>query len=208
MSFPNDYSGYLGYFGSKKCCELRSIGMTGPTGPPGPDGPYGFPGPRGPTGIPGPAAPYKTCAFGAISYNGKNINGNTPFSIAVYGILDIGSYYSVNVSAYVSGATGITNPNISFNMREYIDTTEFNFYPSTFSNDGATYSAPYFLTGTTAGTSSTTYSYTGTVNDWLLYNQRISGVFNHYIDVYISPTSDNSDSTYTVKMNATVAPII
>jgi hypothetical protein len=208
MSFPNDYSGYLGYFGSKKCCDLRGIGTTGPTGPPGPDGPYGFPGPRGPTGIPGPAAPYSTCAFGTISYNGRNINGNTPFSIPVYGTFDIGSYYSVNVSAYISGATGITNPNISFNMREYIDTTQFNFYPSTFSNDGVTYTTPYFLTGTTAGTLSTTYSYTGTVNDWFLYNQRIFGVFNHYIDVYVTPTSDDPTSTFSVKMNATVTPII
>jgi hypothetical protein len=208
MSFPNDYNNYLGYFGSKQCCELRGIGLTGPTGPLGPDGPYGFPGPRGPTGIPGPAEPYKTSGFGTIFFNGKNINGHTPFSIPVYGTFNVGSYYSVNISAYVSGATGITYPNISFNMREYIDTNQFNFYPSTFSNDGTVYTTPYFLTGTTAGITFTTYSYSGTVNDWFLYDQRIAGVFNHYIDVYVSPTSDDPTSTFTVKMNATITPII
>ena len=207
MSFPNDYTGYLGYFGSKKCCELRGIGLTGPTGPPGPDGPYGFPGPRGPTGIPGPAEPYENCSFGTIGFNGKTIVGSTPFSIPVYGTFNVGSYYSVNVSAYLSGATSLTYPNISFNMREYIDTTQFNFYPSTFSNDGATPDAPYFLTGTTAG-AITTYSYTGTVNDWILYDQKITGVFIHYIDVYVNNTSGDTSSTFTVKMNATVTPII
>lgn len=207
MSFPNDYTTYLGYFGSKKCCDIRSIGEDGPTGLPGPDGPYGFPGPRGATGIPGPSEPYNTCGFGTISLNGQQIVGATPFSIPIYGIYNTNSYYSFNISAYILGQNaGITFPNISFNLREYSNNSEYIFYPQTFSYQGSTVVTPYYLTGVTGNTAGTIYSYTGTVNDFIWYNQYATGISNHFIDVYINPSAD-PESSFTVKINAAVIPI-
>lgn len=211
---PNGYLGYYGYFGSKKCCDIRSTGPTGPTGEHGPPGPFGLPGPTGPTGCPGPATPYRTSGYGIYGGENKTIDRNTAFTIPFTGVLRSTSVYSVNMSLFVelqSGLTGLANPNISFNFQDYIDNpitpTYYTFYPSIFGKTGSTTTTPLYLKGVTyAGSTSTIYSYSGTLNDWFYYNPSITGVNNHYVNVFISP-SGATGTTFKVSINATVLPI-
>ena len=73
MSLSN---GYLGYLGSKKCCDLKGLGPNGSTGPTGPMGPVGLAGPAGPAGPSGglglTGATGATGPAGADLYTGTN----------------------------------------------------------------------------------------------------------------------------------------
>jgi hypothetical protein len=197
MSLSN---GYLTYLGSKKCCDLRGLGPTGATGGEGPMGPQGIPGIPGPTGPAGAAGPLGAGSYGLLSAVGQSISGVTAFQIPVGGSLTPGKMYAVQASVFISGSTAITpNPNISFNFSDI--PSSGTFYPSIFGNTGNTVTTPFYLTSA-AGAG--TFSYTGTVTDYLLYNG-VTGIQNHNVNVYVNPS--NSNSVFNVKMTSTVTPI-
>jgi hypothetical protein len=69
-------NGYLGYLGSKKCCDIKGLGPIGSTGSTGPMGPVGLAGPAGPVGPSGglglTGATGATGPAGADLYTGTN----------------------------------------------------------------------------------------------------------------------------------------
>jgi hypothetical protein len=197
MSLSN---GYLTYLGSKKCCDLRGLGPTGATGGEGPRGPQGVPGIPGPTGPAGAAGPLGVGGYGQLTLGGQPISTTTPFQIPFGGSLTPGSIYAVQASVFISGSTAITpNPNISFNFSDV--PSSGTIYPSVFGYTGNTVTTPFYLTSATAAG---TYSYTGTVTDYFLYNG-VTGIQNHNLNVYVTPS--NSNSVFNVKMTSTVTPI-
>jgi hypothetical protein len=198
MSLSN---GYLTYLGSKKCCDLRGLGPTGATGGEGPMGPQGVQGIPGSTGPPGAAGPLGVGGYGQLT-SGGSISTTIPYQIPIGGSLTPGSVYAVQASVFVSGSVALTpTPNISFNFSDV--PSSGIIYPSVFGNTGNIVTTPFYLTS--SASSGPTFSYTGTVTDYLLYNG-VTGIQNHNVNVYVNPASV-SPNTYTVKMTSTVTPI-
>lgn len=204
MSLSN---GYLTYLGSKKCCDLRGLGPTGATGGEGAMGPIGLNGETGATGGTGatgpvgPAGPVGEGYYGSISLTGESIVGATAFQIPIGGIFATNKYYAIQTSVYISGSTSIVNPNISFNFSD--NPTPGTYYPSTFGNTGNTVTTPFFLTSGSAGS---TYSYSGTITDWILYNPSPNQNKQlHNLNMYINPTANYP--IFTIKMTTSITPI-
>lgn len=198
MSLSN---GYLTYLGSKKCCDLRGLGPTGATGAEGARGQQGVQGIPGPTGPAGAAGPLGAGSYGQLT-SGGSISTTIPYQIPIGGSLTSGKMYAVQASVFVSGSVALTpTPNISFNFSDV--PSSGIIYPSVFGNTGNIVTTPFYLTS--SASAGPTFSYTGTVTDYLLYNG-VTGIQNHNLNVYVNPASV-SPNTYTVKMTSTVTPI-
>ena len=89
---------YLGYFGSKKCCNSQKTGLQGPQGPQGEDGPRGIVGATGLRGITGPTGASCTGPTGPVG-DGKTFiidHPLNPFKYLVHACLEgpeVGVYY-------------------------------------------------------------------------------------------------------------------
>lgn len=214
-NYSGTYQNYLGYLGAKKCCELRGLGPKGEQGPTGAAGPIGIgrigengaTGATGATGAQGPAGSSGVyCCYG--QYYSSTPSGTTsdPFSIPLSGSLLANVVYAVNISIFITNVTPLTftsYPNVTFNLTEFPSVPGVStYYPSTFNN--LTSGCQMYLNMQNIGDN--TYTYTGTLTDWVLYNPSlcINTTPNPYLNVYILPISS---APCTIRITATVNPV-
>ena len=216
-NYTGTYQNYLGYLGAKKCCELRGLGPKGDqgaTGPPGPAG-IGQKGSDGTPGVVGPAGPAGSsglyCCYGNyLSPPNQSIStvlNATTCTVVMQGEslpLLANLLYAVNISFYISSTSDMGNPNVTFNLSNVPVGYGAPFYPVVFSNNTSSpyNGVPMYLNSNTI--SSTSYVYTGSINDYLLCSSTAdlpAPVLNIYINTTIA------SSTASIKITATIHPV-
>jgi len=212
-NYTGTYQNYLGYLGAKKCCELRGLGPKGDQGATGPPGPIGIgekgqQGEQGPTGDVGPAGSSGLyCCYGRYYSSTASAVGTDPFTIPLSGTLLSNITYAVNISIYITNTTGTTFaslPNATFNLTSDPPGSGVIAYsPSTFNNSVTGYKM--YLTSSSIGGS--TYVYTTTITDWVLYNppSGTTTTASPFLNVYILPSTPTG--AFTIRMTASVNPV-
>jgi hypothetical protein len=204
MSLSNNYLSNLGNLGTTKCCDLKGLGPIGPVGPHGPIGPIGPDGTQGITGFIGPPGKLSTGGYSSYSISSYYMDSTdtyryNSFSTLLNGIFESNKYYVFNMSFYLSGNISIPAPeeidfNITFNISvEFANYSgTYYFSPSTFFINDApleTYPIGMLLTPTNSGS---TYSYSGTLNDYVYIDPTLYGIpagttiLNIYINVRVN----------------------
>lgn len=207
----SSFNNYMGYFTSKKCCDYRGLGTIGTVGPQGPIGNTGTNGPKGPRGYPGPVGPGGVGGYFLYSTgtSSVSINESTPFVVYNNYAFKPNTYYLFNISFWISYkssskplTTDTTSTNITFNYKEELPGSNYQFYyPSMYNNTDK--GVPFFLF------ENTDYrAYSGTLSDWFLYNPTydINDATSKYFNIYISPSSTGSYS-YSIQFDIAVKPL-